>query len=255
MSLSLWYFLMQTISVKLKKLTPPKDDLISALDAVNFEVKEKDILVFASKVVAIHQGRTVEANHVGSKDQLIMQEAEKFIPRRQIPQGYVLLTKKDNTIIASAGIDESNGNGYYILWPQNIQDIAKELYQYLQKRFNVKSIGVVISDSHSIPLRHGAMGIGIGFYGIYPFIEYAGKNDIFDRQFKFERTNLVDSLAAVGTLAMGEGAEQTPLAILRDVSDVEFIDKDFYDEWVVPEDDDIYRPLLTAFQEKDDEEQ
>jgi dihydrofolate synthase / folylpolyglutamate synthase len=47
---------------------------------------------------------------------------------------------KDNTLIPSAGIDESNANGYYILRPKNIQKMTKEIWQYLKKKCKIKKL-------------------------------------------------------------------------------------------------------------------
>jgi F420-0:gamma-glutamyl ligase len=239
--------------IKIKKLSAPKDDLFAALDAARFSVFEKDILVIASKVVAIHQGRTVKNDGTVDKEQLIMQEAEKYIPRHKVPNGYALHTIKNHTIIGSAGVDESNGNGYFILWPEKLRDFTRTLHAYFCQRFHVKQLGVIVADSHSVPMRRGAIGIGIGFYGLYPFKEYAGEKDLFDRDFKVELSNVIDGVAAAGVVAMGEGSEQTPLAVVRGVEGCQFITQDFYDHWAVDEEEDVYREMLKVFQKTEEQ--
>lgn len=235
---------MQLISLKTRIMNPPKDDLFGVLDGVDFDFHEKDVFVVTSKVVSIHQGRTVLNDGSVTKDELIEREAEAILAHRKVAGGQVIVTRKNHTIISSAGIDESNANGYFVLWPEHIQDFAKELQQYLKSRFHVKQCGVVITDSHSTPLRYGAIGVGIGFYGFIPIKDYRGHEDIFGRKFQVQRANVVDGIAAAAVLAMGEGAETTPAAIVRGLEGVDFVEGDFYDHWFVPENEDVYYPMF-----------
>ena len=235
------------IPIKFPRLTPPRDDFFAALSGIRFSLKEGDVFVVSSKVVAIHQGRTLAMKDAPAKDTLILQEADKYVPREEVPGQYAMLTLKNHTLVSAAGIDESNGNGYYILWPENINEFCKEVWTVLRKQFKIKKLGVVMTDSHSIPQRHGAIGVGIGFHGMQPFKKYKGKKDIFGRKFKFEQVNLIDSLAAAAVLGMGEGAEKTPAAIVRGTTGIKFTTKNLYNEWVVDEKDDIFYPLLKTF--------
>ena len=66
------------------------------------------------------------------------------------------------------------------------------------------------------------MGIGLSYYGFNPLRDYRGKKDIFGRKLKMSQTNIVDSLSAAAVYQMGEGAEQTPIAIIEDVGEVKF---------------------------------
>lgn len=235
---------MHILPVSVRVMNPPQDNLLAALDAAQFDFAEKNILVVTSKVVAIHQGRTVLNDGRVTKDELIREEAEEILAHRKVQGGQVVVTRKHHTLVSSAGIDESNANGYFVLWPEHIQDFAKEVQRYLKDRFHVKQCGVVITDSHSTPLRLGAVGIGIGFYGFIPIKDYRGHEDIFGRKFQVQRANVVDGVAAAAVLAMGEGSEKTPAAVASDIPGVDFVEGDFYDHWFVPEDEDIFYPLF-----------
>ncbi len=231
---------MEILPVKTRVMNPPKDNIFAALDAAQFEFHEKDIFILTSKVVSIHQGQCVLDDGTITKDQLIAKEAEKILGSKKVSGGQVVMTLKHHTLISSAGIDESNGNGYFILWPKGLQEFAKEVHTYLKERFHVKQCGVVITDSHSTPLRYGATGIGIGFYGFVPIKDYRGSRDLFDRKFEMQQANLVDGIAAAGVLAMGEGSECTPAAVIHGMEEIDFVSGDFYDHWFVPEDEDAY---------------
>src|SRR3989338_11068273 len=141
---------MQVKAIKTRVFLPPKDDLISLIKEsfLDVKLKEKSIIVVTSKIVAIGQGRCIKIEKGTNKDNLIKKEAELYIDRDKVPQGYVILTLKNNILIPSSGIDESNANGYYILWPQNPYLAAKEIYTFIKNNYKLKKFGVIISDSH-----------------------------------------------------------------------------------------------------------
>ncbi|MCX6819858.1 MAG: coenzyme F420-0:L-glutamate ligase [Candidatus Adlerbacteria bacterium] len=146
----------------------------------------------------------------------------------------------------SAGIDQSNGNGYYIVWPKDPFASAARLRTALMKTYKLKKLGIVITDSTSRPLRRGASGFALAWAGFNPVYDYRGTPDIFGRPIKVEQANIVDGLAAAAVLCMGEAGEQTPLALLRDVPkvvwDAKPAKKD--DEFVVPLERDLYAPFF-----------
>lgn len=240
---------MNFIKIKTKTILPPKDDFYKIIDEFLPPLSEGDVLFITSKVLAIHQGRCVKITDETQKDELIKQEAEKFIPRKQSVNESVILTIKEHTLLPSAGIDESNGDGYYIFWPENINALAKEICDYLKKKFNIKKLAIVITDSHCTPLRYGVIGTSIGFYGLEPQKDYRGEKDIFGRLIQMALSNIVDAVSAIAVLLMGEGSEKTPMIIMRNADFIKFTDKDTYQDFVIPEKEDIYYPLLKRFDE------
>jgi len=241
---------MEFIKVKTRIVQPPKDDVYNVIDESLPALKDGDVLLITSKVLGIHQGMCIDMKEVTDKDELIKKEADVYIERTQCPNELVVLTVKDNTLIPSAGIDESNANGYYVLWPKQANKMAKEICKYLKKKFAIKKLAVIITDSHTIPLRRGLLGISIGFYGLNPLRDYQGKDDLFGRKLRISKSNVVDSLASFAVLLMGEGNEQTPMVIARNVDFVEFTEKENSKELLIPIEEDIYEPLLRAFYRK-----
>jgi putative folate metabolism gamma-glutamate ligase len=236
-------------AIRTRPLIPPKDDLLSVIreSFLKFKLKEKSIIVITSKVVSIWQGRCIKINKKIDKDKLIKKEADFYIDRKKIPGEYVMLTIKDNILIPTSGIDESNANGYYILWPEKPFLAAKKIYDFIKKIYGLKAFGVIISDSHTTPLRTGIMGIGIAYYGFNPLRDYRGKKDIFGRKLKMSQTNIVDSLAAAAVYEMGEGSEQKPIAVIKGVEKIKFgknkIKKDLLK---ININEDIYAPILKS---------
>ena len=235
--------------IKTKLLMPPRDDLFEAMQKSLKRVPERSVVVITSKVVSIGEGRCVAYDTVADKDRLIMHEADFYLPRRK-KMSWVMHTIKHNLFIPTAGIDESNGNGYYILWPKNPKASARKIHAWICNTYRVKECGVLITDSHSIPLRRGVIGISLAHYGFAPLNDYRGKKDLFGRDFHVSQTNVADGLAAAAVLAMGEGAEQTPLALVTDVSFIKFVKKLIrsykrFSSFEVPIAEDLYAPFFS----------
>lgn len=237
--------------VKTRIIVPPKDDLLNAISGSTKSLREKSVIVITSKVVSIWQGRCIPIRQYPSEDELIIQEAEAYLPREKTPGAWVMQTLKDNLLIPSAGIDKSNANNHYILWPSNPNMVAKELYDWLRKKYRVKKLGVVISDSHTIPLRRGVLGISLAHYGFVPLQDYRGKPDLFGRPLKITQKNIADGLAAAAVLVMGEGAESTPLALIQDVPWISFTTKPWrprkpFSSFKIKTSEDLYYPLISG---------
>ena len=91
-------------------------------------------MVITSKILGIHRGRCVKiiADTAEERNRLIMQEAYWYIPARKRKNMHWHLTIKDHALNADAGIDRSNGAGYYLLWPKNTVKLLREIRTYLK---------------------------------------------------------------------------------------------------------------------------
>jgi putative folate metabolism gamma-glutamate ligase len=233
--------------IKTEKITSKKASLTGILDHAVSVFNERNILVVTSKIVSLCEGAVVKVGQKSKKD-LITREADYFLPD-EISKYDITLAIKNNILIPSAGIDESNGNGYYILWPKYPQKTANMIREYLCKRFSVRYAGVIITDSKTTPLRWGTTGTAIAHSGFSALNNYIGTPDIFGRKLKYTKANIADGLAAAAVVSMGEGNEQTPLAVMRDVPFVQFqarnpTEKELEDLKIDIQDD-LYAPLLT----------
>lgn len=203
---------MEITPIKLSVLTPPRDDLFSKIKKSRLRLKNGDIVAVASKVLSIHEGRRIPIDAV-DKQALARKEASLIAATRsRWGSGFTI---NRGVLIRVAGIDESNANGHYVLWPKNPMRSAMAVRRFLMREYKMKKLGVIITDSISTPLRRGAVGFALAWAGIDPLYDYRGEKDLFGREFQFEQANQADALAAAAVLAMGEGSEQTPLAIIR----------------------------------------
>lgn len=240
---------MQILPIKTRALLPPKDNIFPLLNKHLPKLKEGDVLLIASKILAIHQGRCVPVGKV-DKLKLIKKEADYSLPKHKVAGADIMLTIKDSTLIPSAGIDESNGSGYFILWPTNTNALCKQICQYLKKKHKIKKLAVIATDSRTTPLRWGTTGISTGFYGLKPLRDYRGKKDIFGRKLIYTQSNIVDALSATAVMLMGEGNEKTPMVIVRNADFIKFTNKNNYKKFLISPKKDLYYPLLKIFKKK-----
>jgi len=226
------------------------DDLFSILDAHLPKLPEQSVVVITSKIVSICQGRVVKNDGTVDKTALMRRESQLYMETAADQKWGIILTIKNDTLIASAGIDESNGNGYFILWPEDIAKIAADIWKHLCNVHSIKKLGVIISDSHTTPLRWGTSGIGIGWCGFDPLNNYIGKPDIFGRNLHVTKSSVLDGLSAAAVAVMGEGEEQTPLAVISDLPFVHFTAKPPTAEEIaafhISLKEDIFSPLIDS---------
>jgi coenzyme F420-0:L-glutamate ligase len=234
---------MQLLPIKFRTVKPPKDDLFAALKKSRLTLKDGDIIAISSKVVSIGEGRTIPIENT-EKKKLVQSEADWFfMPSKSLYRRMFTISR--GVLVGAAGVDESNGDGHYILYPVDPQKSAARLRSWLMKEYNVANLGVIITDSVSIPLRRGAVGIALGYAGFVPLKDYRGKKDLFGREFAFEVSNIADGLAAAATVVMGEGDEGTPVVVIRNVPGIKFgaYAKNKEPLVVTPEKD-LFAPLL-----------
>ena len=239
---------MHVTAYKTKKVAPHDDLFAILVESLPADIPDNSIVAVSSKIVALCQGRVADPTTV-TKDQLVEREAELYLPRSMNKYDFSL-SIKHHTFIASGGVDESNGNGLFVLWPEDPQRAANDIRTFLQQQYGKKHIGVIITDSKTSPLRWGVTGVAITYSGFQLLNSYVGKPDIFGRLLKVEKVNVADTIAAAAVGEMGEGNEQTPLAVVSDIPWVTFVDQDpTPDELAslrIALEDDMYAPLLTS---------
>lgn len=214
------------------------EDLFTFVSQYCHTLPERSVLVITSKIVALAERRTAVLTSEAAKEKLVKMESQFALPTK-----HVWLTIKDGMLMANAGIDESNANGKLVLLPRNSFKTARLLRKKLQRTYKVKKLGVLITDSRTIPLRAGVTGVALGYAGFRGVRDYRGKQDIFGRVAKYSRTNIADSLATAAVLVMGEGNEQQPLAVVKKAP-LEFCDAVHRSELRIAIADDMYRPLF-----------
>jgi F420-0:gamma-glutamyl ligase len=239
-------------AVKTPKILPYLTTIGSVIEEAIAMLKERSIVVVTSKIVSICENRVVPIGEA-NRDELIKAEADLYYkPREDLGQRYNF-TVTHNTLIPASGIDSSNGNDNYILWPKDPQASANAIRRYLVKKFGVKQIGVIITDSTIGLSRWGTLGIAIAHSGFLPIKNYIGQEDLFGRELVLSKANVAGGLASAAVVVMGEGSEQTPIAVIEDVPFVEFVSdnprqEELAEYYVSPLEDEPFAPFFNAVQ-------
>jgi F420-0:gamma-glutamyl ligase len=211
-------------------------------------VHEGILLAVTSKILSLAEGRLKSQSNI-SKREIVQEEADLYLG--EIGHG-CFLTIKNGLLIPSAGIDESNSeHGDLILYPEDPFESAQELWKDLRKAWNIEHLGLVVTDSHTTPLRRGVTGICLSYAGFRAVRNLVGTHDLFGRELRMTQMNYADGLAAAAVMMMGEGAEARPLAVIEN-AEIQFSEEVIKEELQIPLEEDLYYPLLQAFLSKTD---
>ncbi|MGB7957955.1 MAG: coenzyme F420-0:L-glutamate ligase [Minisyncoccia bacterium] len=214
------------------------EDLIPFIGRYIKKLEEGSVLVVTSKIVSLSERRVCELGNLRTRERIIKSESQWAMHTK-----YTWLTVKDDTVLAAAGVDESNADGKIILLPRDSFKAAEEIREILKKHYKIKNLGIIITDSRLLPLRAGIVGVALGYAGFVGVRDYRGTPDIFGRKLKVSRTDIADGLATAAVVLMGEGAEQQPLAVITGAP-VVFKNKIDCKELFIDPKDDIYRPFF-----------
>jgi len=231
---------MKLFSIKLpiiKKNDPLLDILVKHIKNMGESLKEKDIIVISSKIIATAQGRVknlAEVKNISEQAkefsikfdmderivELILQEASMILGG--LPNGHVILAKVNDFLIANAGIDQSNaGPDNVVFLPENINKEVWNYWKELRSKFNIKNLGVIFADSRVQPLRKGTIGIAVATAGFEPIEDLRGHPDLFGRPLEITMRAIADDLTSAAQFLLNENDQQTPIVIIRGAN-VEF---------------------------------
>ena len=226
---------LEIIPISVLSEIKPNDNLIeiilSSLQSSNedLQIKNKDILVIAQKIVSKQEGMFVElARVIPSKQaleirksvdkdprliELILQESRKII---KIFNKTMIVETNQGFICANAGIDQSNvskNQDKVLLLPRNPDQTASRIRREI-KRKTGKEIAVIISDTFGRPFRNGQTNVAIGVSGVKPIKSYIGKKDMYGNVLKVTEIAIADEIAGASELVMGK-SNKIPAVIIR----------------------------------------
>ncbi|MHA2229017.1 MAG: coenzyme F420-0:L-glutamate ligase [Candidatus Thorarchaeota archaeon] len=206
---------MQIFPIKTRTITPEDsflDIIIESMEMQNLEFRDGDILGIAETPLGTTEGQIVKLSDVRSSKrakglasefdmlpevaELVLREADEILGG--IP--HVLLTIRNNTLMANAGVDKSNvPSGYASILPKNPRESANQIRLMVQNKFE-KMIGVMVIDSRTQPLRLGNIGMALGVSGFKPVADDRGRKDLFGNELRITRRAIADNLASACTL-------------------------------------------------------
>jgi coenzyme F420-0:L-glutamate ligase/coenzyme F420-1:gamma-L-glutamate ligase len=206
--------------------------VLAACRTTGIALQSGDVVVVAQKIVSKSEGRMVAIDTVqpseAAKDiarkagkdprivELILRESQKVM--RCVP-GVVIVRHRHGTVLANAGIDQSNvpgadGRDYALLWPADPDASAARLRQALQTATGL-DLPVVINDSLGRAWRFGTVGAAIGVSGLQAVVDMRGQTDREGRVLVSTEVGQADEIAAAASLLMGQAAEGRPVIIVR----------------------------------------
>lgn len=238
---------MNCTSIKTRRVSSLELSLEELIDECSIDFQNNSILAITSKVISLCEGNVLDIKEA-DKESLITAESDYYLSAEHSKYGHHF-TITDNTLIAGAGIDESNGKDVYILWPKDAQKTANTIRRYIMQKHKLTNFGVIVTDSTCQPLRLGTTGIVLAHSGFLALRNYIGTPDLFGRPFGVTQSNISGGLAAAAVVVMGEGAESTPVCLIKDIPFVDFQKTDPSEEELasmrITLEDDLFEPFLS----------
>ncbi|MCP1471303.1 coenzyme F420-0:L-glutamate ligase/coenzyme F420-1:gamma-L-glutamate ligase [Sphingobium sp. OAS761] len=207
-------------------------ELVAAIQASGHSLQDGDVCVIAQKIISKVEGRALNLSDVSVGEnartlaastrrdsalmQAILDESREIL--RSSPAA-VIARHRTGHVLANAGIDASNVYGgdedKVLLWPVEPDASARSIRREI-RHLTGAAVAVIIADSMGRAWRIGTTGHAIGCAGLVVVEDRRGKaEDLYGRTLQATQIAVADSLAAMAVLAMGEGDEGTPVAIIR----------------------------------------
>lgn len=211
----------------------PGCDLAALLaDAlVPLRPRDGDILVVTSKIVSKAEGRHVALDSIvpgeraleiaettGKEPRLVELTLRESSDVVRTGRNVLITRHRLGLVMANAGIDASNigsdAADTVLLLPEDPDASAAALREGIAARTGI-SLGVLLSDSFGRPWRYGVVNVAVGVAGLPALIDRRGDIDRDGRVLQVTQIAYGDLIASAAGLAMGEGAEGIPAALVR----------------------------------------
>ncbi|OPY51122.1 MAG: Coenzyme F420:L-glutamate ligase [Methanosaeta sp. PtaU1.Bin112] len=223
------------------------DDIASLVKSL-FNFQDGDVLCLASTIVAKSEGRfrELEDYHPSSraaaiarntgKDprfvQAVLDESADIL----LDRPFMLVQTRFGHVGVNAGIDQSNvGADRILLLPEDPAGSAERLRARLGK-----DCAVIITDTCGRPFRSGVAGVAIGWAGIAPLRDWRGVRDLHGKALEITLEAVVDEIAAMANMLMGEAGDGTPAVVFRGLQYPRSGESSVF----MPEERDVIRPRL-----------
>lgn len=236
-------------------------DNLPSIICENIELQDRDIVIAASTVVAKAEGEIFRLEDITpgkisleiaartGKDSRFIEAVLSRSREVLVEKPFMLVTTLSGHTCVNAGIDESNIENGFLLYPPESPDAsASRLGQKLEK-LSGKKLSVIVTDTNGRAFKIGQTGAAIGIYKIKPVKRWIGEKDLFGKDLEITEEAIADELAGAANLLMGEGADGIPVVVIRGLD--YYCDKETYiKEMYRPEEQDIIKKGLRCLQKK-----
>jgi len=204
------------------------DEIVRAARKENMQIRNRDVIVVAQKIVSKAEGREVALksvtpssfskaiSRITGKDprhvEVILGEAESIVRMRD---GHLIVETHHGFICANAGVDKSNvkNKNWVTLLPAHPDKSAREIRKRIRDLTGA-DVGVIVSDTFGRAWRIGQVDVAIGVDGMNPVSDYRGKKDMFGYRLNVTQIAVADELASAAELVMRK-SDGIPVAIVR----------------------------------------
>ncbi|HZY46951.1 MAG TPA: coenzyme F420-0:L-glutamate ligase [Candidatus Bathyarchaeia archaeon] len=243
-------------------LIKPGDDLprliVETARERGWGIRDKDVLVVGQKAVSKAEGRLANLSTVRPSEkarviarktgrrpefvQIVLNDTKRVV---RADKTALIVTTIHGWTCLNAGVDKSNvkGNLNYALLPR-VPDASARRIRATIRRLTGKSIGVIVTDTHSRPFRLGQVEETIGIAGMKPLADYRGQKDLFGYQLRFKNVAVSDEIAAAAELVMGQGTERVPAALVRGLKRIQFQEHAKSSDLAGPAREDLFKGTL-----------
>lgn len=227
----------------------------------NIEFQDRDIVIVASTVVAKAEGEIFRLEDItpgkvaleiatrSGKDARFIQSVLSRSREILVEKPFMLVTTLAGHTCVNAGVDESNiEDGFLLYPPKNPDASAARLGEELEK-LSGKKLSVIVTDTNGRAFKIGQTGAAIGIYKIKPVKHWIGEKDLFGKVLEITEEAIADELAGTANLLMGEGAGGTPVVVIRGL-DYYYNENTSIREMYRSEEQDIIKKGLRCLQKK-----
>lgn len=202
------------------------DDLPSII-CNNIQLQNRDIIIIASTVVAKAEGDTfrLEDITVGEKALEIASRTGKdarfiqaVLSRSRevlVEKPFMLVTTLAGHTCVNAGVDESNIENGFLLYPPEDPDLSAAKLGKKLEELSGKKLSIIVTDTNGRAFKIGQTGVAIGIHKIKPIKRWIGEKDLFGKALEVTEEAIADELAGAANLLMGEGAGGIPVVVIR----------------------------------------
>ena len=219
---------MQVVALK-SPIVSVGDDLWQILrQTLPEKIPEQSVVAVTSKIISLSQKRVVAIPKDEEKAKLLEQklvEQESDFYCRGSQKYHSLIGWRDGHYAGRAGIDRSNTGGYFVLWPKDLQACVNQIWRWLRQEYQVKQVGVMMTDSHVNLGERGVIGTVLAHCGFAALNDKIGQTDLFGQPFTMTKVAVSQALAVAAVYQMGETSERTPVALLTQLRDLAWQDR------------------------------
>lgn len=204
--------------------------IVGALEAGGEQIRERDVLVVAQKIVSKAEGRLLDlgsvepsrralaiANRDGRDPRLVeavLRESNEIIVASERA---LIVEHRTGAVCAGAGIDRSNLGGcadQVLLLPRDPDLSARRLREDVRCATGA-SVPVLVIDTQGRAFRRGVVGVAIGCAGLAPLVDLRGERDRAGRALEITILAQADEIAAAASLVMGQDSQGIPAVLMR----------------------------------------